>query len=118
MTKADLVKELNEKKDMLNKAEEDRLELKCLDGIREAAASGWEWFSCQPNRIYSSDYSEERFNNVAKRLKERGFYTVLIRTANEDVYLQVFLQEPKDNLKAWTNFLTKIKNRISNKFTK
>lgn len=108
MTKESILKELDECINLHYKREEDRLELKSLKGIREAALSGRPSYICYPNSIYTDTFNKARFENVAKRLKEKGFYAIIRRTVNDEVYLEVYLEAPKV-LKRWSTWWKEVK---------
>ena len=95
MTKESLMLELEQTNQRLYQEEEDRLILRCLQGIKESATSGREWYICHPNVIYTEAFNSKRFENVSIELKNKGFYSVIRRTVNDEVYLQVYLEAPK-----------------------
>lgn len=110
MTKESLMLELEQTNQRLYQEEEDRLILRCLQGIKESATSGRDWYICHPNIIYTDTFNSKRFENVSIELKKRGFYSVIRRTVNDEVYLQVYLEAPK-TINNW-GWIKKLNDKI------
>lgn len=93
MTKQEILMELEADK-KLYQEEENRLVIKCTEGLRSSLKSGYKSFICYPNTNYSNTFNKARFKEVINTLANMGFYGVMRKTANDDIYLEVYMDPP------------------------